>query len=211
MAQSTAQSPEKAFERFFLPNGLEVIVIENHFVPIATLELAVRNGSFTEGPEYAGLSHLYEHMFFKANGEYESSQDFIAKLSSLGALYNATTREEVVYYYYTLPAVNLGEGIEIMSNTVQTPHFDSVELERERARGEVVGLFPQRQRGRAGACCDCEARGDEFEKRFVARLRGLARKLLGKRQREALLARGWCGGKVVERAREALDVEPGEA
>ena len=143
MAQSTAQSPEKAFERFFLPNGLEVIVIENHFVPIATLELAVRNGSFTEGPEYAGLSHLYEHMFFKANGEYESSQDFIAKLSSLGALYNATTREEVVYYYYTLPAVNLGEGIEIMSNTVQTPHFDSVELERERE--VVLGEFDRQE------------------------------------------------------------------
>ena len=32
-----------------------------------TVELAVRNGSFTEPPELNGLSHLYEHMFFKSN------------------------------------------------------------------------------------------------------------------------------------------------
>src|SRR5215213_2714931 len=45
-----------------LPNGLEVIVLEDHSVPLVTVELAVRNGSFTEPPELNGLSHLYEHM-----------------------------------------------------------------------------------------------------------------------------------------------------
>ncbi|MBS1913107.1 MAG: insulinase family protein [Bacteroidetes bacterium] len=137
------RSPEKEFARFHLDNGLEVIVVQNNFVPIATIELAVRNGSFTEGPEYAGLSHLYEHMFFKANGEYENSQSFISALNSLGILYNATTREEVVYYYFTLPSANLEKGLEIMSNTVQTPRFDSVELERERE--VVLGEFDRQE------------------------------------------------------------------
>ncbi len=137
------RSPEKEFNRFKLDNGLEVIIVRNNFVPIATIELAVRNGSFTEGPEYAGLSHLYEHMFFKANGEYKTSQDFISVLNSLGILYNATTREEVVYYYFTLPAVNLEKGLEIMANTVQTPRFDSVELERERE--VVLGEFDRHE------------------------------------------------------------------
>ena len=45
-------------------NGLEVVVIENHKVPLATIEIAVKNGAYTEGPEYSGLSHLFEHMFF---------------------------------------------------------------------------------------------------------------------------------------------------
>jgi zinc protease len=137
------RAPEKEFARFHLPNGLEVIVVQNPLVPIATIELAVRNGSFTEGPEYAGLSHLYEHMFFKANGEYESSQEFIGALSSLGILYNATTREEVVYYYFTLPSTNLAEGLEIMASSVQTPRFDSVELERERE--VVLGEFDRQE------------------------------------------------------------------
>ena len=40
-----------------MSNGLEVVVIENHKVPLATIEIAVKNGAYTEGPEYSGLSH----------------------------------------------------------------------------------------------------------------------------------------------------------
>lgn len=50
-----------------LANGLEVIVLPDNSVPLVTVEVAVRNGSFTEPPELNGLSHLYEHMFFKTN------------------------------------------------------------------------------------------------------------------------------------------------
>ncbi|MCU0239903.1 MAG: insulinase family protein, partial [Pyrinomonadaceae bacterium] len=60
--QQTSDSP---FVNKTLPNGLEVIVLSDSSVPVVTIELAVRNGSFTEPPEYNGLSHLYEHMFFK--------------------------------------------------------------------------------------------------------------------------------------------------
>ncbi len=142
-AAQVKRSPEKEFSRFNLPNGLEVMVVQNNFVPIVTIELAVRNGSFTEGPEYAGLSHLYEHMFFKANGEYKTSQEFISALSALGVIYNATTREEVVYYYFTLPVTNLEKGLEIMANSVQTPRFDPLELERERE--VVIGEFDRHE------------------------------------------------------------------
>jgi zinc protease len=50
-----------------LANGLEVIVYPDSGVPLVTVEMAVRNGAFTEPPELNGLSHLYEHMFFKTN------------------------------------------------------------------------------------------------------------------------------------------------
>jgi zinc protease len=129
------KSQEKELSRFTLDNGLEVVVVENHLVPIATVELAVRNGSFTEGPEYSGLSHLYEHMFFKGNSRYADMGEFLSMLGSIGAAWNATTREEVVYYYFTLPVANLDRGMEEMANTVQTPRFEPVALEKER---EVV-------------------------------------------------------------------------
>jgi zinc protease len=138
-----ARSPEKDFIRFKLKNGLEVLVVENHLVPIATIELAVRNGSFTEGPEYAGLSHLYEHMFFKGNAVYPSSEDLLGVLGQLGASYNAQTQEEVVNYYYTLPVANLERGMEVMAQTVQTPKFDTLELDRERE--VVLGEFDRHE------------------------------------------------------------------
>jgi len=140
---ASSRAPEKEFARFVLPNGLEVMAVENRFVPIVTIELAVRNGSFTEGPEYAGLSHLYEHMFFKANSEYKSSEEFISRLGTLGILYNASTREEVVNYYFTLPVSNLEKGMEVMSDAVQFPYFDEAELERERE--VVLGEFDRQE------------------------------------------------------------------
>lgn len=57
----------EAFVNKTLPNGLEIIVLPDNSVPLVTVELAVRNGSFTEPLEFNGLSHLYEHMFFKDN------------------------------------------------------------------------------------------------------------------------------------------------
>ena len=57
-----AEAQLPPWTRFTLDNGLEVLVVENHLTPIVTIEVAVKNGSFTEPPEYNGLSHLYEHM-----------------------------------------------------------------------------------------------------------------------------------------------------
>ena len=67
-AQAKPQDDVKVpFVTKTLSNGLEVIVLPDASVPLVTVEMAVRNGSFTEPPELNGLSHLYEHMFFKSN------------------------------------------------------------------------------------------------------------------------------------------------
>ncbi len=61
------QGIEIPFVSKVLPNGFEIIVLPDNSIPLVTVEVAVRNGSFTETPELNGLSHLYEHMFFKPN------------------------------------------------------------------------------------------------------------------------------------------------
>lgn len=52
--------PEAKLISQVLANGLEVIILEDHSIPLVTIELAVKNGSYTEPPELNGLSHLYE-------------------------------------------------------------------------------------------------------------------------------------------------------
>src|SRR5687767_15972071 len=79
-----------------LDNGLEVVVIQNSRVPLATIEIAVKNGAYTEGPEYSGLSHLFEHMFFKANNDYPDQEKFIRRTQELGMIWNGTTGTERV-------------------------------------------------------------------------------------------------------------------
>jgi zinc protease len=113
-----------------LKNGLQVIVIENHSVPLVTVELAVKNGSYTEPPEFNGLSHLYEHMFFQSN-ERSQTEGYLEKIGEAGAQFNAQTREEVVNYYYTALKRGLRPVMMFMRDELRYPLFDKGELERE--------------------------------------------------------------------------------
>ncbi|MDQ3696663.1 MAG: insulinase family protein, partial [Gemmatimonadota bacterium] len=126
---------ERVIHRKLLANGLEVIVVENHGVPLATIEIDVRNGAFTQTPEFAGLAHLYEHMFFKANATYAEPEAFVQRASALGAVFNGTTREEVVNYYLTLHTDSLEGGMRFVAAALRTPLFLEDEMVRER---EVV-------------------------------------------------------------------------
>src|SRR5207248_10562223 len=49
-----------------LDNGLDMIVVENHAVPLTTLLVAVRNGASTQVPAEQGLPHLYEHLSLRS-------------------------------------------------------------------------------------------------------------------------------------------------
>jgi zinc protease len=134
---------EKHIRRSTLPNGLEVIVVENHGVPLVTIEADVKNGSFTQGPQFEGLSHLYEHMFFKANAKYPNPDDFVARASELGAEFNGTTSEERVNYYLTLPADSVEGGMRFIAAALMEPLFRKDELDRERE--VVIGEYDRNE------------------------------------------------------------------
>ncbi|HUQ99506.1 MAG TPA: pitrilysin family protein [Gemmatimonadaceae bacterium] len=133
----------KIIQRKVLANGLEVIVVENHGVPLATIEIDVRNGSFTQAPEYEGLAHMYEHMFFQANSRYPEPNQFWDRASDLGAVFNAQTREEVVNYYMTMPAEKMGDGLQLLASALRGPLFRRDELERERQ--VVIGEYDRNE------------------------------------------------------------------
>lgn len=142
-----------------LANGLEVIVLRDTSVPLATVELAVRNGSFTEPPELNGLTHLYEHMFFKTNyarllqqcepfilrggrnpvcdepmrlKSHIGDVSYLKTAGNLGINYNGTTREEVVNYYYTTTSPFVETAIRLINDAVRYPMFDEAEFAEEK-------------------------------------------------------------------------------
>ncbi|RYF81539.1 MAG: insulinase family protein [Chitinophagaceae bacterium] len=115
-----------------LDNGLEVVVIENHKVPLATIEIAVKNGAYTEGPEYSGLSHLFEHMFFKANKDYPNQEKFLKRTQELGAIWNGTTSEERVNYFFTFDRDSLQAGLNFMDAAIRYPIYREEDMQKER-------------------------------------------------------------------------------
>jgi zinc protease len=114
-----------------LENGLEFLVIEDPSVPLVTIEIAVHNGAYTESPEFDGLSHLYEHMFFKANKNIPSQEQFLERVNELGISFNGTTSDERVNYYCTLSSTKLNEGLEFMNNAIRYPLFLEEEMKKE--------------------------------------------------------------------------------
>jgi len=122
----------REIKMYTLDNGLQVILIKTGSEPILTVEIAVRNGAYTQTEENEGLSHLYEHMFFKGNGKWKTQEAYAKRIRELGILYNGMTSNESVRYYYTLPSKNMDSGLEFLSYAIKDPLFDSIELEKEK-------------------------------------------------------------------------------
>lgn len=131
-ATAPARLPKANLVSQVLPNGLEVIILEDHSIPLVTIELAVRNGSYTEPPELNGLSHLYEHMFFKQNRAIANAEEYLRTIGQMGIAYNGTTREEVVDYYFTTTSPNIRTAMQFMKDAARYPLFDEREFAREK-------------------------------------------------------------------------------
>lgn len=135
LGTSPARAQRATLERIThhetLPNGLEVIVIENHSVPLATAAVVVRAGAMIQEPEDQGVPHLYEHMLFKGYRDVQY-RNWRRVTGELKASYNGTTSDETVSYYMTLPSENVRGAVEALADLVQHPRFVKEDLNRER-------------------------------------------------------------------------------
>ena len=113
-----------------LDNGLDVIVVENHTVPLATVLVAVRNGAFTQDSAEEGMAHLYEHLLFRSfRGR---PDEFAIEATNLNGRYNGATNEEVVYYFLSIPSKNVEKGIKLIARLVEEARFSNGDLKDER-------------------------------------------------------------------------------
>ncbi|WP_353511134.1 pitrilysin family protein [Intrasporangium sp.] len=85
-----------------LPNGLRVIVSEDHAVPNVAVNLWVGVGSRHEAPGRTGLAHLFEHLMFQGSRNVASGEHFSALMNE-GARLNATTWFDRTNYFETIP------------------------------------------------------------------------------------------------------------
>lgn len=122
----------KSYKLSAASNGMPILTVEMPKVPLATIVLVAKAGAMTELPETNGLTHVWEHMFFKGNKRLPNQEAFNKRIRQLGITYNGDTSAEMVRYYFTLPSKNLDEGLQFMADAIATPLLDTKELERER-------------------------------------------------------------------------------
>ena len=123
-------SLDSIVRRKSLANGLEVIVVPNSAVPLATALVAVRNGAFTQDSDEAGLAHLYEHLLFHSFRH--NAEAFAIEATKLKGQYNGTTSPEVVEYYLMVPSENVEPAIGLLADLMTKARFSNGDLKAER-------------------------------------------------------------------------------
>ena len=94
--------PMLQVEKYTLPNGLTILLHEDHKTPVVAVNLCYKVGSKDEKPGRTGFAHLFEHMMFQ--GSMHHDRDFFMPLEKLGADLNGTTGEDDTIYYETVPS-----------------------------------------------------------------------------------------------------------
>ena len=98
--------PEIPYERFVLPNGLTVLVHEDHKAPIVAVNVWYHVGSKNEKPGRTGFAHLFEHLMF--NGSEHYNDDYFKAVETVGATdLNGTTNEDRTNYFQNVPVAAL--------------------------------------------------------------------------------------------------------
>src|SRR6267143_1529715 len=105
--KSSTDIPHIAFEKYRLANGLEVILSEDHRLPLTAVNLWYHVGPANEEPGRTGFAHLFEHMMFQGSKHVPPNMHF-KMLEGAGASgINGTTDFDRTNYFETLPASQL--------------------------------------------------------------------------------------------------------
>ena len=117
-----------------LPNGLTVILSEDHSTPITHVEVWYRVGSKNERPGRTGFAHLFEHLMFKGSQNVQSDQH-LSFISRVGGDGNAYTTEDATVFLQTVPSQYLPLVFWLEADRMATLRIDQRTLDAER---EVV-------------------------------------------------------------------------
>ncbi len=130
MRMKRSSSPN-AITRTVLPNGLTVILKEDHSNPVVAINVWFRTGSGHEADDESGLAHFQEHMVFKGT-ERHGVGEIPDLVKSAGGNLNAGTSYSYTSYYVVLPSRSFLLGLEIQADAMMNSVFDPGEFDKER-------------------------------------------------------------------------------
>ena len=112
-----------------LPNGLTLLVHEDHNTPLATVNLLYNVGARDEEPHRTGFAHLFEHLMFGGTKAVPSYDEVV---DSLGGENNAFTNNDYTNYYLTFPAEHLERALWLEADRMRGLNFSQRSLEVQR-------------------------------------------------------------------------------
>ncbi len=101
-AAAAQSAPEISFEKYELPNGLDVILHEDHSIPMVSVNVWYHVGSGNEKPGRTGFAHLFEHMMFQGSKHHDD--EFFKPLQKVGGRINGSTNTDRTNYWENVPS-----------------------------------------------------------------------------------------------------------
>ena len=122
------------FEEYDLPNGLHVILHQDHSAPVVVTSVMYHVGAKDEQPDRTGFAHFFEHLLFEGTENIDRGEWFKI-VSSNGGKNNANTSDDRTYYYEVFPSNNLELGLWMESERLMHPVINQIGVDTQ---NEVV-------------------------------------------------------------------------
>lgn len=129
-----SQAVKIDFVEYDLPNGMHVILHEDHTVPLVAVTVNYHVGSKNEVPERTGFAHFFEHLLFEGSANIKRGE-FFKYVSSAGGQNNAFTTQDQTFYYEVLPSNQMELGLWLESERLLHAKIEDIGVETQR---EVV-------------------------------------------------------------------------
>ena len=127
-------NPAITIVSYQLDNGLKIMVLPDHAVPVVSLQIHYQVGSINELPGITGISHLFEHLMFRGTKEL-GPEEFARLLQSKGGEINAFTTKDHPSYFENLPVEHLELALRLEADRLLNLNLDEENFQTER---EVV-------------------------------------------------------------------------
>ncbi|MFO7964012.1 MAG: pitrilysin family protein [Desulfobacterales bacterium] len=114
-----------------LPNGLKVILLENHKSPTVTFQVWYRAGSRNDPWGKTGLAHVFEHLMFKGTPNV-SKEDFTRRIEAIGGNFNAFTSHDYAAYFENAAVDHLEVPIFLEADRMANLVFTEAEFQTEK-------------------------------------------------------------------------------
>jgi len=127
---TSAQGFTVPVDYFTLPNGLKVVVSEDHSAPVALVEVIYNIGFRVEPKGRTGFAHLFEHMMFQGSAQVKK-MEHVSLMQEAGGIVNGSTRFDYTNYFQALPVNALERAIWLEADRMRSLDVSAENLKNQ--------------------------------------------------------------------------------
>src|ERR1700744_4030783 len=130
----SARAQKVEFTEYDMPNGLHVVLHDDHNAPVVAVSVMYHVGSKNEEKGRTGFAHFFEHLLFEGSDNIKRGE-FFKLVSANGGQNNANTTQDRTFYYEVFPSNQLQMGLWMESERMMHPVINEVGV---KTQNEVV-------------------------------------------------------------------------